>query len=72
MALGWNTNFEVTRGWHTSISTSAAGEEKDLVPSGSAAVKVEAGICQCADNEHGIGLVNMLSLGDDIPALTVG
>lgn len=56
----------------TAISTSTTREEKDLVSGCPAGIKVEARIGQGTNNEHRIGNVVVLPLGDDIPPLTVG
>ena len=45
------------------IRTAATGEGNDGVAGGAARVEVEAGLCQRADNESGVGLVVVQTLG---------
>ena len=55
----------------TSIATSTAGEEEDLVAGRTARIKVETSLGQGADDEDRVRNVVMLAAGDDVPTLAI-
>ena len=55
----------------TSIATSTAGEEEDLVSGRTARIKVETSLGQGADDEDRVRNVVMLAAGNNVPTLAI-
>lgn len=54
-----------------SIGPTAARKEQDLVPGLATRIKIETGLRQSANDEHGVAATDVFPRRDDIPALPV-